>query len=89
MAIEFDPAKDELNRAKHGISLARAAELEDPIIALDQRFPYSEERFRAWGLIAGSPYRLAFTTRGDKIRAISLRRAHDKEYRRYVTQEGH
>ena len=84
MDIEFDPAKNQSNIAKHGISLGRAAELEDMIVERDERFDYGEARFRAWGLIDGLPYFFAFTTRGNRIRAISLRRAHQKEIRRIV-----
>lgn len=84
MEIEFDPAKDELNRAKHGISLARAAELAELTVERDERFEYGEMRFRAWGTIDGYLYCLAFATRNDRVRAISLRRAHEKEVRRHV-----
>lgn len=64
MAIEFDSAKNATNVAKHGISLARADELEMLAVRHDSRFDYGEERFRAWGLIDGKAYCLAFTTRG-------------------------
>ena len=84
MEIEFDPAKDELNRAKHGISLARAADLEELTIEADDRFPYGEARYRAWGLIDGRLYCMAFVKRGQLVRPISLRRAHEKEVRRHV-----
>jgi uncharacterized DUF497 family protein len=43
----------------------------------DARF--SEPRFRAYGLIDGVAYCLAYTIRGGAVRAISLRRAHRKE----------
>lgn len=86
MPIEFDPAKDEANIAKHGVSLARAAELEILAFIEDQRTAYGETRYRAWGLIDRAAYCLAFTRRGDNIRAISLRRAHKKEMDRYVSQ---
>ena len=85
--IEFDPAKDEINRAKHGISLSRAAELDILAVKLDERFGHEETRYRAWGLIEGRFYALAFTVRGEKVRAISLRRAHEKEIRRYVPRD--
>ena len=86
-SIEFDPAKDEINQAKHGISLSRAAELDILAVKLDERFGYEETRYRAWGLIGGKTYALAFTVRGETVRAISLRRAHEKEIRRYVPQD--
>ena len=43
-----------------------------------------EDRFRAWGLIDGEYYCLVFATRDERVRAISLRRAHDKEIKRHV-----
>jgi uncharacterized DUF497 family protein len=36
--IEFDAAKDEVNRAKHGVSLACAADLEVEARVADGRF---------------------------------------------------
>jgi len=51
----------------------------------DGRFAYPEPRLRAFGLISGLPYCLAYRMRGPGMRAISLRRAHIREFRRYVT----
>lgn len=79
-ALEFDPDKDAANLAKHGVSLARAAELELLARVEDGRF--GERRFRAYGLIDGALYCLAYTLRGEALRAISLRRAHWKELHR-------
>ena len=45
--IEFDPAKDEINVARHGISLARAADLVVATIEPDLRRDYGEPRLRA------------------------------------------
>jgi len=52
----------------------------------DERKDYGETRYRAWGLIDGEFYCLAFTDRDGVLRAISLRRARDKEVKRYVPQ---
>jgi uncharacterized protein len=82
MHIVFDPAKDEANIAKHGISLARAADLDVLAYVADHRF--SEPRFRLYGLIDGEAHCVAGTDRDGTIRVISLRRAHTKEMRRYV-----
>ncbi len=82
MAIEFDAQKDNLNKVKHGVSLARASDLEILARATDPRF--AEPRLRAYGLIDGETYCLAYTLRNGMVRAISLRRAHAKEMRRYV-----
>jgi uncharacterized DUF497 family protein len=83
MAIEFDPAKDAANVEKHGVSLAFAAELEIKAVLVDDR-DYEETRYRAFGTIGDTSYCLVFTWRSGVVRAISLRRAHLKEYRRHV-----
>ncbi len=53
--IEFDPAKDAVNRAKHGISLAAASVLlQGPILIIeDNRRDYGEDRWLAIGAIQG------------------------------------
>lgn len=84
MTIQFDSAKDEANVAKHGVSLARAADLVVLAVVEDVRRDYGEARKRAFGLIDGVHYCLAYTVREGQVRAISLRRAHLKEIRRHV-----
>ncbi|WP_353229810.1 BrnT family toxin [Novosphingobium sp.] len=82
MDVEFDTTKDAANLAKHGISLARAADLDVLAYVDDSRF--NEPRFRLYGVIDGVAYCLAGTDRGGVVRAISLRRAHAKEMKRNV-----
>lgn len=83
MEIEFDPAKDAANIEKHKISLSAAASLEVGAVIKDIRRSYGEDRFNAFGLIEGVLYCLSFTLRDRNLRAISLRRARPKEFRRY------
>lgn len=90
MEIEFDPAKDAANLAKHGVSL-KAADDFDWDTALereDDRFDYGEVRFVALGFIGDRLYVLVFTegSHDDAIRAISLRPAEKHEVRYYATQ---
>lgn len=81
--IEFDPVKDHANLAKHGISLGRVRDLE--ILAfVDDRDRFDEPRYRLYGLIDGRFHCVAAIDRGSTVRVISVRRAHEKEYRRYV-----
>ncbi len=82
--MEFDPGKDAANVAKHGLSLTRASELMVEVYVEDDRLDYGERRFRAYGLLDGKAHCLALTFRDGVVRAISLRRAHSKEYRRHV-----
>ncbi|GGB40022.1 hypothetical protein GCM10011380_31840 [Sphingomonas metalli] len=87
MQIEFDPAKEVANRAKHGRSLADAARLDWNVTLEreDDRFDYGEVRFVALGPIDGQLHVLVFTegSHEDAIRAISLRRAEKHEARYY------
>ena len=81
MDIEFDAAKDRVNIAKHGVSLARAAELAGIVVVEDERF--SEARFRLYGTIDGVAHCAAVTMRAGVVRVINLLRAHLKEMRRH------
>jgi uncharacterized protein len=81
---DFDPAKEAINLAKHGISLARWIDLKVFAIVTDDRFDYGEPRYRAYGMIDGVSYCLVFTVRNERYRPISLRRAHAKELRRHA-----
>ena len=80
--IEFDPTKDKINVLKHGISLRRARDLEVIVHFLDERF--EDDRYRAYGMIDGRLFCLAYVIRNGLIRAISLRRSHEEELLQYV-----
>lgn len=86
MQIEFDPAKDAANLAKHGVSLALARELdwEAALVWVDERFEYGELRIIALAPKTGILYYVAFVNRGEVRRIISLRRANRREVKRYV-----
>jgi len=84
MEIEFDPAKDIANIEAHGLSLAEFEGFDDEmIVVIDDRRDYGESRYRGFGRINGVPHMVAFTYRGETIRLISFRRAHEKELGRY------
>ena len=81
--IKFDPDKDRANTVKHGYSLADADRFELLAVFDDDRHDYGERRRRALGFIDDDPVALVYAIREDHIRAISLRRAHEKEFRRH------
>lgn len=82
--IDFDPAKDAANIAKHGLSLADFRGFDgDPAIREDDRYDYGEVRWQALGRIGGLGHCVVFTIMGDTTRLISFRRAHEKEMRRH------
>ncbi|MFO0440005.1 MAG: BrnT family toxin [Betaproteobacteria bacterium] len=86
MRIEFDPAKDVANLAKHGVSLALAADLdwEAALVWIDERFEYGELRMIALAPNTGVLYYVAFVDCGAARRVISLRRASRREVKYYV-----
>lgn len=88
MEIEFDPAKDESNIRKHGISLARAAELDwnECRERRDDRADYGEARYVGLAPLDNRLYVVVYTERGDVTRVISLRKANQREYDDYVRQ---
>lgn len=88
MAISFDPAKSERNIAARGISFERAAafEWDTALIAEDTRRDYGERRFQALGVIDGRLHVLVFTPRAGKTHVISLRKANQREVKRYEAQ---
>ncbi len=57
------------------------------VFVIDDRHDYGEVRYRAYGRLDGQPHCLVFADRGGVVRAISLRRAHAKEMKRYVPQD--
>jgi uncharacterized protein len=86
MRIEFDPIKDAANKAKHGVSLSMAGELdwESALVWVDDRFEYNEMRMIALAPRTPILYYVAFVDRGEVRRVISLRRANRREVKHYV-----
>jgi uncharacterized DUF497 family protein len=86
MRIEFDPAKDVANQARHGVSLSLACELDwdAALVWVDERFEYDEMRMIALAPETEILYYVAFVDRGEVRRIISLRRATRREVKHYV-----
>ncbi|HEX5126359.1 MAG TPA: BrnT family toxin [Rhodocyclaceae bacterium] len=86
MRIDFDPAKDKINRDNHGVSLALAASLDwdAALVWIDGRFEYDEVRMIALAPESSTLYYVAFVDRDQTRRIISLRRATRREVKYYV-----
>jgi uncharacterized protein len=87
MRYTWDPAKDALNRRKHGLSLADGIDaLEDPEQNswVDDRFDYGEVRIVTLGMNRNRVL-FAVSTERDKnwTRIISVRKAEKHEIRQY------
>jgi uncharacterized DUF497 family protein len=82
--FEFDPAKSEANKAKHGIDFAEAMALWEDENRIEIPARTSEEdRFLVIGMISGKCWSGVITYRGDVIRIISMRRSRSEEVRLY------
>jgi uncharacterized DUF497 family protein len=86
MDFEFDPAKDDINLDKHGVSLADAEgfEWESAVVRQDKREQYAEPRFEAKGYIGDRLHVMMFCLRADAVRVISLRKANPRKVKSYA-----
>ncbi|MBF0165485.1 MAG: BrnT family toxin [Magnetococcales bacterium] len=86
MKIDFDPVKDAINLAKHGVSLeaATGCDWSVAIAKPDQRSDYGEKRMIGYAPIRNRLYCIVFVDRGGGRRVISLRKANSREVRVYV-----
>ena len=83
-SFEFDAAKSESNRIKHGIDFAEAQRLwNDPMLLEIPAKTEDEPRFLVIGLIDGKYWSAVVTHRGANIRLISVRRARTEEVALY------
>lgn len=87
MRYTWDPAKDAVNRRKHGLPLAEGIPaLEDPDLLSwqDERFDYGETRTVTLGIGKKALLFVVSTERGrDCTRIISVRRAEEDEIEQY------
>jgi uncharacterized DUF497 family protein len=85
MDVEFDPAKDAVNREKHGVSLVLGTVVLANQVGeiLDDRRDYGEVRMTAFGMVNGRLYACTYTTRAKCIRLISVRKANAREQKQW------
>ena len=86
MLFEFDSAKDKLNRASHGLSLAFAKQLawDEALVWIDERSGCEELRMSALVSRGNRLFFVAFTDSGSVRRFISLRYTERREVKHYV-----
>ncbi|MCJ8053235.1 BrnT family toxin [Shinella curvata] len=86
MTNRFDPAKDAVNREKHGLSLGFGDDLfedENHLILPSLRPQDGEERFKVIGCVEEKLFTGVFVWRDDLPRFISVRRSNKSEERAY------
>lgn len=82
--FEFDRAKSEANRAKHGIDFVEAQALwTDPNLLEIPARAVDEPRLLMIGLIEGKHWSAVVTHRNENIRIISVRRSREEEVALY------
>ena len=86
MRISYDPAKNERNIRKRGLSFDSATrfDFESALYAVDERHDYGEIRYIAIGMLGVRLHVLCFAETADGIRVISFRKANAREVRRHA-----
>jgi uncharacterized DUF497 family protein len=83
--IAFDPAKREKTLKERGLDFADATEVfQGPqFTGPDERRAYGESRYITLGFLRGRMVVVVWTPRGGVRHVISMRKANDREKRRY------
>jgi len=87
MEIEFDPAKERLNRKKHGVGFEEAATcLLDPMaLVREDDGSEGEQRFVLLGMSNTARLLVViYTLRGESVRLISARKPSKREEKSYA-----
>jgi uncharacterized DUF497 family protein len=82
--INWDEKKRHDTLTERGLDFVDAVNVifaRDVVTLVDKRFNYGEERFLAFGTFKRSRFCVCYTLREEKIRIISFRKVHDKEWR--------
>ncbi|NYD89536.1 BrnT family toxin [Sphingomonas melonis] len=91
MEITFDPAKDVINRAKHGVPLAFGERIfaDDNVLLIPSARPEDgEERWKAVGMVGDRLWTAVYVERDQTTRFISVRKSNDAEARGYHRHSG-
>jgi uncharacterized DUF497 family protein len=83
--LTWDPPKREKTLLERGLDFAKSQEIFDGVqfTAEDTRNPYGERRYITVGFLAGRLAVLVWTPRGDARHIISMRKANDREKKRF------
>ncbi|MEW9918855.1 BrnT family toxin [Marimonas sp. MJW-29] len=84
--MEWDEEKRQQTLFERGIDFAIIARLDwdTAEVIADDRRDYGEQRLRVTGLIEGRLHVAVVTPRPDALRVISLRKANEREKRRWA-----
>ena len=90
MAVTYDPAKRERTLAERGLDFADSEQVfAGPLVENpDERFDYGEERFITVGYLNDRMVVVVWTPRGEDRHIISMRKANEREQKRFGEQLG-
>lgn len=90
MKLAWDEAKRQRTLAERGLDFADAmAVFKGPTYSFpDERKDYGEPRFITVGFLRGRIVILVYTRRGDARHIISMRKANDREIKRFQDRLG-
>lgn len=83
MSISYDPAKNERNISKRGLSFDRAAEFDFSSAVFHTEIRNGELRRIAVGYLEKRLHLLCYVPKPDGIRVISFRKTNKREAKRY------
>ena len=88
--LEFDDVKREITLFTRGLDMSRANEIFEAshMDQIDYRKNYGEVRVFTFGYLDNIPVVVVWTYRGIKRRNISLRRANEREIKKYEGRLG-
>ena len=86
MKITFDAAKRDKNVEEKGLDFVNAGEVFEGATATvrDERKDYGETRFTTTGRLGGRIVVVVWTPRGNARRIISMRKANEREIKKYT-----
>jgi uncharacterized DUF497 family protein len=79
MTFEFDRARSDINKEKHGINFLQASALWESKVVLIPAKDAAEKRYITIGKIGAALWTAIITYRGPRIRIISVRRSTPRE----------
>ena len=88
--FEWDERKRLANIEKHGLDFFGAMRISaGDVVEVPSRGRHDEQRFIAYGVVAGRVIAVVYTWRGERRRLISARRATRDEQKNYARAIGH
>lgn len=85
MDLEWDEDKRLKTLAERGLDFADVVNFDfDSVVTFeDLRSDYGEARFNSFGYLDGALCTFCWTMRGKKVRIVSMRKANDREQKKY------